>query len=130
MKIMYIIIQIIISYLKENDYYKNSIANTIMIRFISSDEVTETLKTFGVKLYKSKFYFFYPYRDQLPERDDVKTVSIQLIQEEMLQLQLLTQLKMKFQQKISMIHILLRHVMYLKNIFNIQLQTLKKLTLL
>jgi hypothetical protein len=47
----------IISYLKENDYYKNSIANTIMIRFVSSDEVTETLKTFGVKLYKSKFYF-------------------------------------------------------------------------
>ena len=65
----------IISYLKENDYYKNSIANTIMIRFVSSDEVTETLKTFGVKLYKSKIYFFYPYRDQLPERDDVKTVS-------------------------------------------------------
>ena len=121
----------IISYWKENYYYKNSTANAIMIRFVSSDEVTETLKTFGVKLYKSKFYFIkqegvikdgvstnisnsdydtwyedfdftaasnesnysplddsevlqlyvemynyiYPYRDQLPERDDVKTVS-------------------------------------------------------
>lgn len=47
----------LISYWKSNYYYKQTYANAIMIRFVSNEEVTRTLKTFGVKLYKSKFYF-------------------------------------------------------------------------
>lgn len=47
----------IISKYKDEIYYKNTAANAILIRFNSQDEINQTLKNFGVKLYNSNFYF-------------------------------------------------------------------------
>jgi hypothetical protein len=48
---------------KWNDefYDKNTAANAILIRFESQDEINETLKEFGVKLYRSNFYYIRQY---------------------------------------------------------------------
>ena len=64
----------LISTWKTNYYYKQTTANAILIRFVSSDEVTSTLKTFGVKLYKSKFYFI-KQKDVLTEEGTTKNIT-------------------------------------------------------
>ncbi len=54
----------IISKWKSEYYYKYTSANGLMLRFVSEDEITQTLKTFGVKLYNGSFYFIYQSEDK------------------------------------------------------------------
>ncbi|MCR5787430.1 MAG: hypothetical protein K6G28_06995 [Acholeplasmatales bacterium] len=49
----------IITKYKDEIYYKNTYANSILIRFNSQDEINQTLKNFGVKLYNSNYYLIY-----------------------------------------------------------------------
>ncbi len=63
----------IISKWKTEYYYKYTIANGLMLRFVSEDEITQTLKTFGVKLYNGSFYFIK--QDGIVEDGAVKNMS-------------------------------------------------------
>ena len=51
----------IISKYKEKIYKKKTSSNGIVLRFESEDEINATLKAFGVKLYRSKFYYIRQY---------------------------------------------------------------------
>lgn len=51
----------IISKYKEKIYKKKTSSNGIILRFESEDEINATLKAFGVKLYRSKFYYIRQY---------------------------------------------------------------------
>lgn len=62
----------IISKWKTEYYYKHTSVNGLMLRFVSEDEITQTLKTFGVKLYNGNFYFI---RQQIEEDGALKTLS-------------------------------------------------------
>ena len=46
---------------KDEYYDKLTVANALLIRFSSEDEINDTLKAFGIKLYKSNFYAIYQY---------------------------------------------------------------------
>ena len=51
----------IISKYTEKIYKKKTSSNGIILRFESEDEINATLKAFGVKLYRSKFYYIRQY---------------------------------------------------------------------
>ncbi len=62
----------IISKWKTEYYYKNTFVNGLMLRFVSEDEITQTLRTFGVKLYNGNFYFI---KQEIEENGAAKKLS-------------------------------------------------------